>query len=118
MVKPIVSALLGLGGGVAIGYMVAITMGPGLPLIKAYPSTVPTGTTYTLYFERFPPNTQLVSPRNASIPGGDLVNLGITGANGVLTISNIPAVGAGTYYIVAFDAPTGKYCAMVTLFVT
>lgn len=120
MVNPVVPALIGLGGGVAIGYIIRSTMGAGLglPLIKAFPSTVPTGAKYTLYFEKFPPNTQLVSPRNASIPGGDLVNLGITGADGVLTISNITAVGAGNYYIVAFDAPTGKYCAVYTLIVT
>jgi len=118
MVNPVIPAVIGLGGGVAIGYIVASAMGPSLPLIKAFPSTVHAGEAYTLYFEKFPPNTQLVSPRNTFIPGGDLVNLGITGADGILTISNITAVGAGNYYLVAFDAPTGKYCAVYTLIVT
>lgn len=115
--------IAGIGAGTAIGYVVG---GMGAkPAIKVFlangivPPVVPAGTLYDIYYEGFPPRTQLVSARNASVAGGDIVNLGTTGADGRLTIKGVTAVGpAGNYYLNAFDAPTGKYSAVYTLIVT
>lgn len=109
--------MAGIGVGGVAGYLLGGAMAK-LPDIKTFPASPVVGTAYDIYFENFPPRTQLVSPRNTSVAGGDLVALGTTGADGILAIKGVTAVGpAGTYYLVAFDALTGKYCAVYTLIV-
>lgn len=110
-------AIFGLGA--VSGYVIGGMSAQPRPMIKSTPAQVKMGQQYTLYFVNFPPNTQLVSARNSTVVGGDLVNLGRTGPDGILTISNITAVGpVGAFYIYAFDAPTGQYCAVYTLIVS
>jgi hypothetical protein len=119
MVNPVIPAVIGLGGGVAIGYIVATTMGAGakLPRIILSRYQVPVGQTYDLTCVNFPPNSQLVAPQSLYPP--TIVNLGTTDSNGTLTLRGNVAQGpAGTYYIIAWNATDGKYCSMVTLIVT
>ena len=121
MVNPVIPALIGLGGGAVIGYIVARAGGYEdiRPIISLSRYSVPIGQTYSMYLQRFPPNTQLVAPRNLAIPGSDMVNLGTTDANGHLQLDGLVAQGpAGTYAMIGWDAPSGKYCAVVTLIVT
>lgn len=121
MVNPIIPALIGLGGGAVIGYLVA---GAGnyeamRPIITLSRYSVPIGQTYSMYLQRFPPNTQLVAPRNLAVPGSDMVNLGTTDTNGHLQLDGLVAQGpAGNYAIIGWDAPSGSYCAVVTFITT
>ena len=119
MVSPVIPAVIGLGGGAVIGYVVANAMGVGiLPQILLSRYQVPVGQTYDLTCINFPANAQLIAPRNLSVPGGDIVNLGTTDGNGTLILRGNVAQGpAGTYYLVAWNATDGKYCAVTTLFV-
>jgi len=119
MVNPAIPAIIGLGGGVAIGYIVATTMGAGakLPSIGLSPYQVPIGQTYDMTLLNFPPNAQIVGAQSIYPPA--IVNLGTTDSNGTLILRGNVAQGpAGTYYLIAWNAIDGKYCAVVTLFVT
>jgi len=119
MVNPVIPAIIGLGGGVAIGYILASTMGAGakLPRIDLSRYQVPAGQTYDMTLVNFPPNAQLVAPNSLYPP--TIVNLGNTDSNGTLILRGNVAIGpAGIYYLIAWNATDGKYCAVVTLFVT
>ena len=108
--------LLGVGTGVAVGYVV-FNKNAMLPAINVTPPSVPVNQTYTMTLTGFPPNTPLVSPMDLS--GSSLVSLGTTDANGNLTLTGVHAYGpAGYYFLIAWDAPTGRYCARYTLQVT
>lgn len=113
--NPVIPAVLGLGGGVAIGYMVA-SSGAKLPKITLSKYQVPIGQTYTIVYENFPANTQLVAPQSLYPPA--IVNLGTTDAQGKLAVAATAAGPAGNYYLIAWDALSGQYCAMVMLVVT
>lgn len=123
MVNPVIPAVIGLGGGAAIGYFVGSTFGAKLPQIiisvsgQEIPGNqIPIGTVYDMKFVNFPPNEQLIAPRDLSVPGGDIVNLGYTDKNGILILTGSVVQGpAGVYYIVAWNATDGKYCAVTTL---
>lgn len=117
MVEAVIPAIIGLGGGVVIGYIAASAMGPKLPRIDLSRYQVPEGETYELVCVNFPPNAQLVAPQSLYPPA--IVNLGTTDNDGKLIIRGNVAYGpAGTYYLMAWNATDGRYCAMVTLFVT
>jgi hypothetical protein len=88
-----------------------------LPRIDLSRYQVPVGETYDLICVNFPPNAQLVAPQSLYPPA--IVNLGTTDSNGTLVLrGNVARGPAGTYYIIAWNATDGKYCAVVTLFVT
>lgn len=117
MVNPVIPVMIGLGGGVAIGYIAASAMGAKLPQIILSRYQVPVGQTYDLTCINFPPNAQLVAPQ--SLAPSAIVNLGTTDSNGTLILRGNVAQGpAGTYYIIGWNATDGKYCAVTTLFVT
>ena len=119
MVNPVIPAIIGLGGGAVIGYIVARAGGyeDMRPIISLSRYSVPIGQTYNIYLQRFPPNTQLVSPQQ--LAPQVIVNLGTTDANGKLELDGLVAQGpAGTYAIIGWDAPSGKYCAVVTFITT
>jgi hypothetical protein len=107
----------GIGVGGIAGYAVATKdYGAIRPRIELSSWSVLIGNTYNMTLVNFPPNKQLVSARNTSVAGGDLVNIGTTDGNGRLTLVNLTAVGpAGNYYFVIWDAETGQYCAMAML---
>ena len=118
----VVTGLIGFGAGAAIGYFV-IPKPEVLPQIFLNAPTVggiyqlPEGSTYDIICINFPPNTQLVAPQ--SLYPSAIVNLGVTDNNGTLTIrGNIARGPAGIYYIIAWNAIDGKYCAVTSLRVT
>lgn len=113
--------IAGVGLGSAIGYVAGGMSGNYeaiRPRIDASRYILPTGTAYSLYFRNFPPNRQLVGPIALSGTPSDLANIGTTDASGNLTVNTTSANTAGTYYIIAWDALTGKYVAAVTIAVT
>ena len=121
-----VPALIGLGGGFVIGYFVKDIIDPDgvLPQIvltvggvQVPGNQLPVGTVYDMICLRFPPNAQLVAPQTLAPPA--IVNLGITDGDGKLVVSGNTVQGpAATYYIIAWNATDGKYCAMTTLIAT
>lgn len=114
IVLPLVA---GAAVGAVVGYAVASATGAALPKIDLDRYSVPIGQNYTMTLRGFPPNKQIVAPQSLYPPS--TVNLGVTDASGMLVVGPRPAVGpAGTYYLIAWDALTGKYCAVVTLIVT
>ena len=119
MVNPAIIGLAGLGAGAAIGYVVATTMGNGssLPRIELSRYQVPIGQTYDLTCLNFPPNSQIVSPISLYPP--NFANLGTTDNQGTLKLTGLTAQGpAADYYLIAWNATDGKYCAVATLKVT
>lgn len=119
--KSVAIPMLALGAGVAVGYVVGNVGGSYetiRPRIDLTPPSLPAGQLYTMTLTHFPPNTQLVAPVSLSSPT-EVVNVGTTDANGKLMLVGVTAQGpAGTYYLIIWDAPTGKYVAMYTLIVT
>ena len=119
MVNPAIIGIIGLGAGAAIGYVVATTMGNAstLPRIELSRYQVPIGQTYDLTCLNFPANSQIISPISLYPP--NFANLGTTNAQGQLKLTGLTAQGpAANYYIIAWNALDGKYCAVVTLKVT
>lgn len=116
--------IVGAVGGLAVGFVASKALGGGdyatiRPKISLSPNTVPAGGTYSMVLENFPPNKQLIASRNASVAGGDLVNMGTTDSTGKLVLNGLTGYGpAGNYYFVVWDALTGQYCAMAMLVVT
>ena len=115
--NPVIPAVIGLGAGVAIGYVVTTTMGANLPRIELSRYQVPIGQTYDLTCLNFPPNSQIVSPISLYPP--NFANLGTTDSQGTLRKTGLTAQGpVADYYMIAWNATDGKYCAIVTLKVT
>jgi hypothetical protein len=113
--NPVIPAVLGLGGGVAIGY-IAASSGTKLPKITLSSYQVTIGQTYTITYENFPANAQLVAPQSLYPPA--IVNLGTTDAQGKLAVGSTAVGPAGNYYLIAWDAITGQHAAVVMLVVT
>jgi len=124
MVSPVIPALIGLGGGAAIGYIVGTIIGEKLPQIILQVSgqeipknRMPIGTVYDFICLNFPPNSQLVAPM--ALAPSEIGNLGVTDSNGTLVLRGIAVRGpVGIYYLIAWNAVDGKYCAMATLIAT
>ena len=117
MVNPVIIGVAGLGAGAVLGYVAGSTMGANLPRIELSRYQVPIGQTYDITCLNFPPNSQIISPISLYPP--DIANIGTTDAQGKLKLTGIIAQGpAANYYIIAWNATDGKYCAVVTLTVT
>jgi len=117
MVKPVIIGIIGLGAGAALGYVAATTMGSNIPRIELSKYQVPIGQTYDVTCLNFPANSQIISPISLYPP--NFANLGTTNAQGTLKITGLTAQGpAANYYIIAWNALNGKYCAVATLSVT
>lgn len=121
-IKMSAKMILPLVGGVGIGAVLGYVAGGGnydaiRPRIDAVPAQPKANTAFTYTFSNFPPNTQLVSARNSTVVNGDLVNIGVTDSTGKLVAPSTAPQATGAWYIYAFDAPTGKYCAVYTLIV-
>lgn len=116
--NPIIPAIAGLGGGLAIGYVMASsgTVNGKKPKITLSQNQVPAGQPYTITYENYPANTQLVAPQSLYPPA--IVNLGTTDSQGKLVVGATATGPAANYYMIAWDALSGQYCAMVMLIVT
>lgn len=115
--EKILPLFAGVAGGLAVGVLVTSSLGAGAPLprIDANPASPVAGSAFIYTFSNFPPNTQLVGP--VGLNPLQTVNIGTTDATGKVIVSGTAPTTAGTYAAIAWDAPTGKYCAYYTLVV-
>ena len=104
--------IVGLGAGTAVGYVAGSMGGGARPIITLSRYSIPVGSAYTVYFQNFPPNAQIVGIQ--ALNPLTIVNLGMADANGKLQLNATAQGHAGQYAIIAYSATPNGPVAMTT----